>query len=153
MCITTFISENWLMRLWELAGWMWNQKGRPAGWNLRQELTLMSWDRISSSSRKPQVFLIRPLTDWMRPPQNWGWSPLLQFWGWCEPHLQNNFTAKSRWVFGWTTRNWPGQADTETWLSEFLSIFFLLEKFWLLCCYSYALQSILVCTEWNLWGK
>ena len=48
---------------------MWNQKGRPAGWNLRQELTLLSWGRISSYSRKPQVLLLGPLTDWMRPPQ------------------------------------------------------------------------------------
>ena len=56
------------MRLWDLAGWMWNQKGRPVGWNLRQELTLMSWGRISSSSRKPQVLLLGPLSDWMKPP-------------------------------------------------------------------------------------
>ena len=63
MYIRRFISKTWLMQLWDLAWWMWNQQGRPAGWNLRQELTLLSWGRISSSSRKPQVFLFR--ADWL----------------------------------------------------------------------------------------
>ena len=107
---------------------MWNQKGRPTGWNLRQELTLQSWSKISFSSRKPQVLFIRPLTDWTRPPQRWGWSPLLQFRGWCESYPLNTFIATSRWGFGWTTRDWPGQADTETWSSQFLSKFFFLWK-------------------------
>ena len=62
MYIRRFISKTWLMQLWDLAWWMWNQQGRPVGWNLRQELTLLSWGRISSSSRKPQVLLFRPLT-------------------------------------------------------------------------------------------
>ena len=38
MYMKIFISKNWLMQLWDLAGWMWNQKGRPEGWNFRQEL-------------------------------------------------------------------------------------------------------------------
>ena len=41
--------------------WMWNQKGSPTRWNLRQELTLQSWGKISFSSKKPQVLLFRPL--------------------------------------------------------------------------------------------
>ena len=117
---------------------------------------LLSWGRISFSSRKPQVLLVRPLTDWMRPPQYWGWSSLRQFWGWCEPHPQNTFTATSRPVFGWTTRDWPGQADTETWLSEFLSNFFSLKSsdFYavviMLCSpFWFALNEI--CEE-NKWG-
>ena len=73
---------------------MWDQKCRPAGWNLRQELTLLSWGRISSSSRKPQVLLLAPLTDWMRQPQCWEWSPLLKFWWWIwatsTKYLHNN---------------------------------------------------------------
>ena len=148
--IKRFMSENWLMRLFSLVG---ECKIRPTGWSLRQELTLQSWSKISSSSRKPQVLFIRPLTDWTRPPQCWGWSPLLQFWGWCESYPLNTFIATSRRGFGWTTRDWPGQADKETWSSQFLSNFFFFEKSWLLYCFYYALQSILVCTEWNLWGK
>ena len=73
---------------------MWDQKGRPAGWNLRQELTLLSWDRTFSSSRKPQVLLLAPLTDWMRWPQCWEWPPLLKFWWWIwatsTKYLHNN---------------------------------------------------------------
>ena len=85
MYMKIFILKKWPVRLWDLDWWIWNQEGRPAGWNLRQELTLLSWGRISFSSRKPQVFLFRPLTDWMRPPQCWGWSPLLPFswWMWA----------------------------------------------------------------------
>ena len=30
---------------------------------------------------------------------------------------------------------------------------FFFEKCWLLCCFYYAFPSILVCTQWNLWGK
>ena len=68
MCIKRFISKNWPLSLWDLAGWIWNQKGRPVGWKLEKELTLMSWGRISSSSRKPQVLLLRPSSDCIRPP-------------------------------------------------------------------------------------
>ena len=102
------------MRLWDLAWWMWNQKGRPAGWNLSQELTLLSWGRISSSSRKSQVLLFRPLSDWTRPLQCGVWSPLLKFWWWMKHHPQNTFMATSGWVFGWITGDWPSQADTGT---------------------------------------
>ena len=135
--------------------WMWNQKGRPTGWNLRQELTLQSWGKISSSSRKPQVLLFRPLTDWTKPPQYWGWSPLLQFWGWCESHPLNTFIATSRRGFDWTTRDWPGKALTETWSPQFLSNFFSLKSpdFYtvvMLCSpFLFALNEI--CEE-NKWG-
>ena len=120
--IKRFMSENWLMRLFSLVG---ECKIRPTGWNLRQELTLRSWSKISSSSRKPQVLFIRPLTDWTRLPQYGGWSPLLQFRGWCESYPLNTFIATSRQGFGWTTRDWPGQADTNLIITVFIKFFLL----------------------------
>ena len=114
------------MRLWDLARWTWNQKSRPAAWNLRQDLTLLSWGRISSSSgnRKDWVLLLRPLSDWMRPSQCLGWSPLLKFWWWVWTTSTTHFTTTSRWVFGWITGDWPHQADTENWSLLYLSSFF-----------------------------
>ena len=104
----------------------WNQKSRPAAWNLRQDLTLLSWGRISSSSRnrKDWVLLLRPSSDWMRPPQCLGWSPLLKFWWWMWTTSTTYFTTTSRWVFGWITGDWPHQADTENWSLLYLLSFF-----------------------------
>ena len=98
MCVKRIISKNWLMMFWDLAGWMWNQKGRPAGWNLRQELTLISWGRIYSSSRKPQVlFSGLCLTRWGHHSVKGDLLYLSSDDG-CKPHPQNTFTATSRWM-------------------------------------------------------
>ena len=98
MCVKRFISKNWLMMFWDLAGWMWNQKGRPAGWNLRQELTLISWGRISSSFRKPQVLFSGLCLTWWGHHSVKGDLLYLSSDDGYEPHPQNTFTATSRWV-------------------------------------------------------
>ena len=98
MCVKRFISKNWLMMFWDLAGWMWNQKGRPAGWNLRQELTLISWGRISSSFRKPQVLFSGLCLTWWGHHSVKGDLLYLSSDDRYEPHPQNTFTATSRWV-------------------------------------------------------
>ena len=55
-------------------GWqVWNLQKRPAVWELWQESMLSSWvqkqsgGRIPSFLRRSQSFLLRPLTDWMKP--------------------------------------------------------------------------------------
>ena len=78
-----FILKNWLIQLWGLE--IPRYLGRPAEWKLKQELMLPSWvwnpqGRLGTQagvnvavlrqnffSRKPQVLLLRPSIDWMRP--------------------------------------------------------------------------------------
>ena len=119
MWIKRFISNNRLMRLWDLSEWIWNQKGRPTGWNLRQELTLLlSWGRISSSFKKPQVLLLGSSSDWTRPPQCWEvLSCKFWWWLWTTPtkHLHSNIWTSvflNQWRLLWPNWHKTGHHST-----------------------------------------
>ena len=132
---------------------MWDQKGRPAGWNLRQELTLLSWDRTFSSSRKPQVLLLAPSTDWMRWPQCWEWPPLLKFWWWIwatsTKYLHNNIWT-SIYLNHWRLAQPSWQPELTITVSVKL---FCFAKSQHLFCYYWLLQSTWICIEVHyIWG-
>ena len=111
------------MRLWDLSEWIWNQKGRPAGWNLKAGATCC----LEAEFLPPQVLLLRSSTEWPRPPQCWGWPPVSSDDG-CDPHPQNTFTGTSELVFCWITGDWYGQTDSENWPPQYLLSFYPLKN-------------------------
>lgn len=146
MYMKIFISKNWFMQLWDLAGWMeWERQAR------RLEPQAEAYPAIL----RQNLFFLQEASSFA---QAFGWldeaTTVLSgslYWSsddGCEPHPQNTFTATSRQVFGWIIGHWPAQPDTDSWPSQYLSNVFFLEKIPYICTMITAF-GVYLCLLWN----